>query len=125
MMAGTIAARWTATCGVCGAKQELRHAHGTRLSALAAANSHGWHHRIKRGWLCPVCWYQGDNMQIVCDLIDLAEMLEGIRLALMTPPRADKRLRDLRDYICAHCADTGNGHKPRRCTFCKIREKNT
>ncbi len=124
-MAGTITASWTVICGVCEATRELPEAHTTRSSALTAANNVGWHHRIKRGWVCPDCWHQGDNMQITCDLIDLGDMFDGVQTALGSPPRAGDRLRELRAYICGHCADKGNGQDTRRCSFCKISEKNT
>jgi len=124
-MTGSITAAWKMTCGGCETTRELPEAHATRASALSAANSIGWHYRTKRGWLCPVCWHQGDNMEIICDLFDLAEMLEGVRLALMSPPRAGNRLRDVRDYICAHCAEKNNGNGRSRCTTCQIPEKNS
>ncbi len=123
-MAGTIAAQWTIRCGVCEASQKLPDAHGTRFAAMRAANGLGWHHRIKRGWVCPDCWQRGDNMLITCDLIDLADMLDAARAALRSPPRADDRLRELREYICAHCADKDKHGRSTRCNFCKIRAKN-
>lgn len=63
-------------------------------------------------------------MQIICDLIDLVDMLDGVRDALKSPPRANDRLRELRQYICAHCAEKTGPHRPPRCNFCKIRGKN-
>lgn len=124
-MAGTIAADWTIKCGLCGAIQKLPDAHGTRFAAMRAANALGWHHRVKRGWVCSVCWRRGENMEIVCDLIDLADMLEAVDAALISPPRARDRLRELREYLCVHCREKAAGQSPPRCNFCKIRQKNT